>query len=258
LYRQPPEIQVYRAISALPFVADRQVTRGSFQEEVDIVAMSDIDRSIVHRVLSAGVRGASAVELLAISLSRRSEDVAPAEIPSQKLLQRFRSLRGLGEVSSSELREATGLDDFEVLRVQSLLELGRRMAAAGAGPKDLIECSADVAAMFDHLRFEKREHFLTVLLDAKGGVIRTAEIHVGTLTMSVVGPREVFREAVREGAASLIVIHNHPSGDPTPSPEDEQVTRQLVKIGEVLDIPVQDHVIIGDRKHFSFADHRMM
>lgn len=209
---------------------------------------------VVQRVLSGGVRTATIIDLVSIAFSRRSEDSDEAEGSSRELMQRYQSLRGLSEAGFSDLRAATGLDDFEVLRSLAAIELGRRMASAGAGPKDTIESSADVAAMFDHLRSEKREHFIAVLLDAKAHVMRAATIHVGTLTMSVVGPREVFREAIRDGAASIIVVHNHPSGDPTPSPEDQQITKELVKIGNVLDIAVLDHVILGDRRHFSFAD----
>ena len=212
------------------------------------------DKEIVQRVLTAGVRAASVVDLVAIGLSRREEDVPLAEIPSRKLLQRFQSLRGLSEASRSDLQAATALDDFEILRAQCLLEVGRRMANAADGPKETIDSAQDVALLMDHLRYEKREHFIAILLDSKNKVIRAAPIHVGTLNMSVVGPREVFREAIRDGAASIILVHNHPSGDPTPSPEDHSVTDQLVQIGDMLDIPVVDHVIMGERKFRSFAE----
>ena len=108
-------------------------------------------------------------------------------------------------------------------------------------------------AHMDHLRYEKREHFVVILLDAKNNIIRIAPVHVGTLTASVVGAREVFREAVRDGAAAIILVHNHPSGDPTPSPEDHEVTDHLVQVGDMLDIPVVDHVVIGERSYRSFA-----
>jgi DNA repair protein RadC len=93
----------------------------------------------------------------------------------------------------------------------------------------------------------KKEYFVAILLDAKNAVLRVAEIHVGTLTMSPVGGREVYREAVRDGASAVIVAHNHPSGDPTPSPEDRMVTEKLKQIGELLDIPLLDHLVIGER-----------
>jgi DNA repair protein RadC len=227
------------------------VSLKSASEDRDTVGVASFDQEIVQRVLTVGVRAASVVDLLAIGLSRREEDVPLAEVPSRRMLQRFRSLRGLAEASKSDIQAATGFDDFEALRTMGLMELGRRMNHAGKGPGDTIDSADDIMSMFDHLRYEKREHFLAVLLDAKSNVIRTAVIHVGTLTMSVVGAREVFREAISDGAASIIVVHNHPSGDPTPSPEDLDVTSRLVEIGDLLDIPVVDHVIIGERKHSS-------
>ena len=222
------------------------------ESDGDTVAVSAYDSDIVQRVLTVGVRASSVVDLATISFSRRAEDVSAGEASSRKLLQRFQSLRGLSEASRADLTAATGMDDFEVLRCQAMMEIGRRMAMAGAGPRDTIETADDVVSLLDHLRYEKREHFVAILLDAKSNVIRVAPIHVGTLTASLVGPREVFREAIRDGAASVIVVHNHPSGDPTPSPEDVDVTDRLAEIGAILDIPVLDHVIIGERSYRSF------
>jgi DNA repair protein RadC len=212
----------------------------------------------VQRVLSAGIRAASVVDLLAIGLSRRDSDVAATEGDARRILQRFGSLRALGEASRADLEATTALEGFEVLRTQALIELGRRSASAGKGPNESLDSPEDVALLLDYLRFEKKEHFVAVLLDAKNVVMRVASIHIGTLTMSVVGAREVFREAIRDGASSMVVAHNHPSGDPTPSPEDHEVTRRLVEIGYLLDIPVVDHVIIGERKSFSFASHGLI
>ncbi len=166
---------------------------------------------------------------------------------ARRILARYRSLQGLGSASQTELAEMTGLDSFEILRANALIELGRRYANSGKGPVTAIEGPEDVFELLDHLKSEKKEHFVAVLLDAKNKILRTAVIHIGTLTSSVVGPREVFREAIRDGASSIIVAHNHPSGDPTPSPEDFEVTKLLVEVGEILDIPVLDHVIIGER-----------
>jgi DNA repair protein RadC len=208
---------------------------------------------ILQRVRSVGVRAASPTDLIAIGFSRRAEDVDLAEAPSRKMLQRFGSLRSLSEASASDLNAATGLEDFEILRAQVLMELGRRTGGAGKGPPETIDGADDVAVILDYLRHEKKEHFVALLLDAKQNLMRQATIHVGTLTMSIVGARELFREAIRDGASSVIIAHNHPSGDPTPSPEDIEVTRKLVEVGRLLDIPVLDHVIIGERRHVSLA-----
>ena len=113
---------------------------------------------------------------------------------------------------------------------------------------------ADIVELFAYLKHEKKEHFCAVFLDAKNMVIRTATIHIGTQTSSIVAPADVFREALREGAVSVVVAHNHPSGDPTPSAEDIIVTDRLVELGRLLNIPVLDHVVIGERKSVSFRE----
>jgi DNA repair protein RadC len=129
---------------------------------------------------------------------------------------------------------------------------------AGKGEVEVIEDPSDVACILDFLVNEKREHFYAVLLNSANEVMRKALIHIGTLTMSIVGPREIFREAIREGASTMIVAHNHPSGDPTPSPEDIEVTKQLVQAGKLLDIPVLDHVIIGRGAYRSLSEMGLM
>ncbi|HWD40465.1 MAG TPA: DNA repair protein RadC [Fimbriimonas sp.] len=216
----------------------------------------------IQRVRGAGVRASSPIDLIAIGLARSFEDAAENEPTARRLLTRYRSLKGFGEAAPAELATMTGLDDFEMLRNQALIEIGRRIAQLGPGHKATVDDPDDVVAeiveYLDHVRSEKREHFFAVLLDSKNHILKVEPIHIGTLNMSLVGPREVFRAAVREGASSLIVAHNHPSGDPTPSPEDIDVTKRLVDIGLLLDIPVLDHVIVGDPGYVSLHRLRYM
>lgn len=202
------------------------------------------------------MRATTSVDLASLGFARREEDVEPST--GRRLLQRFGSIRNLGEVSPEVLREELGLEGFEALRCLALMELGRRVGEAGKGEEDQLDSAQDVSRRLRWLRNEKKEHFLAILLDSQNRVMREATIHVGTLTMSLVGPREVFREAVREGASSIIVAHNHPSGDPQPSPEDIEVTKQLVEVGKMLDIPVLDHVIIGDPDFWSLKQRGLM
>ncbi len=200
------------------------------------------------------MRGASAVDLVSVGFSRREDDAVHGEAMSRRLLSRFTGIQALGDAAAIDLGEVTGLEGFEVLRAQALMELGRRIGGAGRGPVKSITSAADIFELLEHLRYEKREHFYAVLLDSKNSVLRSHAVHIGTVSMSIVGPREVFREAIREGAAALIVAHNHPSGDPTPSPEDLEVTKRLAEIGAMLDIPLLDHVIIGERRWVSLKD----
>lgn len=212
-----------------------------------IPKMSGGRENAFSRVQSRGVSTASLPDLVTVGFSRREEDVEWNETASQKLVTRFGKVSRFADLAATDL-DGFGLDGFENLRCRALVEVGRRAANAGSGEKDKIETAAQAVELVKRdYRGLKKEYFVAILLDAKNTVIRIAEIHVGTLTMSPVGPREVFREAVREGASSIIVAHNHPSGDPTPSPEDRVVTEKLKQIGELLDIPLLDHLVIGER-----------
>lgn len=209
--------------------------------------------SILQRVRSLGVKSATSLDLLTVGLARREEDIEAGETSSRDLLARFKGIHRLADLSNEDLKDYAGLDGFEAIRCLALVELGRRIGGAGRGPITQINGPADVFILLDYLSQEKREHFVAVLLDSKNQVLKTSTIHIGTVNASLVGPREVFREAIREGAAALIVAHNHPSGDPTPSPEDINVTERLKAVGEMMDIPLHDHVIIGERNFTSLA-----
>ncbi|MBS1718525.1 MAG: DNA repair protein RadC [Armatimonadetes bacterium] len=210
-----------------------------------------MSESLTRRVKTQGVRAASVIDLVAIGFSQSEDSANDAEMVSRNFLGRFQSVGAISDASPEDVRELTGLEGYESLRVQALIELGRRIGTSSKGPIDQITDAGDVYALFDHLRHEKKEHFCVLLLDAKNQVIRKSTVHIGTLNMSIVGPREVFREAIREGASSIIVVHNHPSGDPTPSPEDIEVTKKLKQVGEMLDIPLLDHVVVGERTYVS-------
>ncbi len=208
----------------------------------------------LDRFRAMGAKGTNPTDLLAIGLARRPEDSEPNEAVARTMLRREGGVRNLSDLTPADLKEH-GLDLFEAARFLALVELGRRMGNAGRGPVQTIDTPEDVFRLCDDLRHQKKEYFVAILLDAQNGVMRRATVHVGTLTASLVGAREVFREAVRDGASSLVVVHNHPSGDPSPSPEDVKVTRQLILAGDLLDIPVQDHIVVGD---VSFSSLRRM
>jgi DNA repair protein RadC len=214
--------------------------------------VADYSDNLVERVRITGVRGASPAHLLAIGFSRRLEDANEAEPMGQEMLRRLGKIHRITGLSFADIQASTGMEDFEALRCLALIELGRLSGRAEKGRDPEIEAPEDIYELLEHLKYEKQEHFVVISLDAKNRVISMSTVHIGTLTMSIVGPREVFRCAVREGASSIIVAHNHPSGDPTPSPEDREVTRRLVEVGKSLDIAVADHIIIGDPSCVSF------
>ena len=199
------------------------------------------------------MRTATPGDLLTVGFCRKPDDAAHLEETSKEILKQMGSIRAFGDLSADHLREVAGLSPDEAFRFLAILELGRRVGQAGKGdPEERMVYDAEsIWRMYSHLRDEKREHFILVMLDAQNVVTRCATIHIGTLTSSIVGAREVFREAVREGASSVVVVHNHPSGDPSPSAEDVQVTEKLAEVGRLLDIPLLDHVIIGERDFVS-------
>ncbi len=204
----------------------------------------------IARILKDGVRQATNVDLLAVILAREPRDVSACEVDAKRLAERFRGGRLL-EIGPADLRENTGLEPFEVTQRLAAIELGRRGQSLGRGETAPLNNSVAVYEHFKSLESEKQERFCAAYLDSKNQPISTVTVHIGTVNMSVVGPREVFREAVRESAAALVVAHNHPSGDPSPSPEDVAVTRKLAEVGRLLDIPLLDHVIIGNGRHYS-------
>jgi DNA repair protein RadC len=201
---------------------------------------------LYQHVRAEGVRAASLIDLVAIAISRTADDVDPNESLARQILKDYGQFRALSQAASKDFQEVSGFDDFEALKLLASIEIGRRSAMSGKGPVQSISGPEDVATLLERFKDEKQERFMMVLLDAKNNVLREATIHVGTATMSIVSPRDVFRVAIRDGATAIIVAHNHPSGDPTPSADDLAVTERLVEAGRLLDIPVLDHVIIGD------------
>jgi len=144
-------------------------------------------------------------------------------------------------------------------QVKAAVELGRRMQSGRLRRGRGFSSSNEVAEHFlPYLRGLRKEVFKILLLDARNRMIREETVSEGSLTASIVHPREVFKAAVEESAASVILVHNHPTGDPTPSKEDRAITRQLVKAGEIMNIKVLDHIIVGDGVYLSFADQGLL
>jgi len=163
-------------------------------------------------------------------------------------------------VSADELVALEGLGPATAARLLACVEFSRRAGSRSGGDKPAISTPEDVVAVCgSQLRGLDREHFWTLALNTKNRLVRIIEVSVGSLNASIVHPRELFKDAVRVSAASIVVVHNHPSGDPTPSGADIQLTRRIVKAGDVLGIEVLDHVVIGENgSHASLRDLGMM
>lgn len=199
-------------------------------------------------------------ELLALAVSQDDSDVDRWLPVARELMLENRKLRRLADLSYDELRTRFDLSEERAKRLFAMFTLGRKVGVSGQGDTSIesIAGPEDVAALLDDLRLERQEHLVAIYLDAKNVILRVATIHIGTANSSIVGTREIFREAVREGAVGVIVAHNHPSGDPEPSPEDIEVTQKIKEAGKLLDIPLLDHVIIGEKRWVSLQRRRLI
>ena len=207
-----------------------------------------------ERLLAKGPEILSDAQLLAILLRTGRRDSSAVQV-AMELLHHVGSLAALAHSGMDELCKISGIGPAKVAQLKAAFELGKRAIAIPISTGTKISSSADLFRHFHPLlRDLKREIFKVVLLDAKNAVIKEATVSEGSLTLSIVHPREVFALAVRESAAGMIFLHNHPSGDPTPSTEDRRLTDRLVAAGEVLGIRVLDHMVIGDGRYVSFAD----
>jgi len=199
------------------------------------------------KLLAAGGAACSDVELLALVLGGGGD----ALVLAQRLLE---AAGGVDRLDHPACAGVSGLSARRAALVRAALELGRRAVAVPLAPATPVR---DAAAVYAHFRGRfpqlEREVFSVLLLDGKNRVQSEVTVSEGSLTAALVHPREVFAPAIRAAAAAVILVHNHPSGDPTPSAEDRAVTRQLVAAGQLLDLPVYDHVILGGDRFVSFA-----
>jgi DNA repair protein RadC len=174
---------------------------------------------------------------------------------AQRLLKTFDGLGGLVQASAHQLTAERGLGPAKVAQLKAALELGRRLLVAAPGERPQIRSPADAANLvMSEMGLLEQEHLRVILLDTKNRVLDTPTVYVGSLNTSLIRVGELFREAIRANCASLIVAHNHPSGDPTPSPEDVAVTRQIAEAGKLLDVDVLDHLIIGHQRFVSLKE----
>jgi len=198
-------------------------------------------------------------ELLALVLGSGSSGCSALELGTELLVRFDGSLRRLGAAEPAELRKVPGIGPAGAARIAAALELGRRLATEPASRGDRIRGPGDVFRRLGPvLRDRRQEEFWVLYLDSQNRVLSERRITVGLLNSSLVHPREVFAPAIARAAASLILAHNHPSGDPDPSPEDLDVTVQMVESGRLLGIPVRDHIVLGDTTFVSLLERGLM
>src|SRR6266404_548900 len=189
-----------------------------------------LDAELIAILLRTGMKGTSAVQL------------------AQQILQKFQTLDEVARAPVEEIAKVKGVGETKAIQLKAAFELARRLSGNTRDKQKPISSPQDAAeAVREDMRLLDREEFRVLLLNTKNGLIKKCEISRGSLNASIVEPREVFKDAIAASAASMILVHNHPSGDPTPSSEDIAVTKRLVKAGDLLNIAVLDHIILGHR-----------
>ncbi len=200
-----------------------------------------------ERLYKYGVEALSAQEILALILGRgiSGESVT---VTSQRLLSRFGNLKGIADATVEELADIKGIGPAKASQIKAAFELANRLKDdPESEKKSAVKTPEDVVNLVrKKLKGKKKEYFLVLSLDTRGKLIKISEVSVGSLDSSIVHPREVFKEAITATAASVIFVHNHPSGEPEPSEDDIKLTKRLADSGNILGIDVLDHVITGD------------
>lgn len=223
-----------------------------------IKKMPDMERPR-EKLFLQGKETLNNAELLAILLRTGTREKSALELAHEIISINDEGLPGLCENTPEELARIKGVGKAKACQILAAIELGRRVATHPRKERISIEKPGDIAELFmEKMRYYKEEHFSTLLLDTKGKIIEEVEVSVGDLNSAPVHPREVFKQAVKRSAAAVVLIHNHPSGDPSPSTEDLDITLRLIESAKILGISVIDHIIIGDGVYTSLKSEELM
>lgn len=207
-----------------------------------------------ERLARLGASSLKTAELLAILFRTGTRSLNAVEL-AETILSKYGSLRTMARADIKELQTHEGIGFVKSVEIRAAFELGQRLAVEDGLENPVIKTAGDVARLVGpEMQALDREHFKILLLNTKNEVIRIHTVSIGSLNASVVHPRECFRPAIAAQANSIILVHNHPSGDVEPSKEDENLTRRLVAAGDVIGIKVLDHVIIAGNKHVSLME----
>ena len=206
-----------------------------------------------EKLIKNGPKTLSDSELLAIILRTGNKEENVLSL-SNKLFKRY-NIKSLSRVGMNNLKKELGVGEAKACQIIACFELGRRLARFRGDKKFSVKNAKDIARIFiPEMGSLKKEHFKGIYLDSRKRIIREETVFIGSLNESVIHPREIFEIALNENAAALILLHNHPSGDPKPSSEDIEITKELVKAGDILGIPVLDHIIVGSNRYVSLKE----
>ncbi len=206
-----------------------------------------------EKLIKYGPRTLTNSELLAIIISTGSKKENVLAL-SNKLFGKY-NLKSLSKLKIGSLKKQLGIGDAKACKIIACFELGKRLSSFKETKRPVIKSAKDIAKLFIHdMGSLEKEHFKGIYLDTRKRIIKEETIFIGSLNESVVHPREIFKPALDESAAAIILLHNHPSGDPSPSSFDIKITEELVKAGNLLGIEVLDHIIIGGKKYISLKE----
>lgn len=207
-----------------------------------------------ERLQGYGAGSLSTSELLAILLRTGTKSESVINLGS-RLLAHFDGLTGIAKASFTDLCDVHGMGVAKSAQIKAALEVGKRLMVASPEERPQVKSPADAANLLMlEMGFLEQEQLRVVLLDTKNRVLAIPTVYMGSLNTSVLRVAELFREAIKTNSAALIVVHNHPSGDPTPSPEDVRITQQIVEAGKLLDVEVLDHLVIGQQRYVSLKE----
>lgn len=211
-----------------------------------------------ERLLQFGSNVLTNAEVLAILLRSGTGQETSLEL-AQRILNNNGGIPFLAEATADQLNSIHGIGPAKTAQIKAAIELGRRLAAATRWERPFIKCPGDVFSLLgEEMRYLDREHFRVILLNTKNHVLEIESVSVGSLNSSLVHPRELFKKAILKSAAGVILVHNHPSGDPQPSEEDRLVTLRMAEAGEIIGIEVLDHIVIGDGRYASLRERGLM
>ena len=212
-----------------------------------------------EKLISLGSSVVSNAELLAILIGTGTKDRSALDLAASLLAAEEDGLGNLAGSTQEEICRISGMGIAKACRIIAAFELGRRLATRPLPGRVLITSPDSIADLFmEEMRYYRKEFFQVLLLNSKGEIISIEKSSVGDLSSTIVHPREIFSGAVRRSAAAVVFVHNHPSGNPEPSGEDQEVTLRLIEAGKILGIRVLDHIIIGDGIYVSFRQRNLM
>ncbi|SKC64456.1 RadC family protein [Maledivibacter halophilus] len=212
-----------------------------------------------EKLIRYGPQTLSNIELLAILIRTGSREQSALELANVLLSHHEKGIRYLANCTVEELSEIKGIGTSKACQILAAVELGNRLSRSSLEIKRTIKSPKDVTDMFiNDMRFLEKEHFKVIFLNTKNEIITFETISIGSLNASIVHPREVFKRAIKKSSASIILLHNHPSGNPQPSKEDINITKRLIEAGQIIGIEVLDHIIIGDGNYFSLKEESLI